>query len=212
MKLRFKLLDSSKTIQNKILQTLLPDVTSYLDATITKIKNQLPGIVFSEIEAAPEYQSLSGGILQYELGIPDPGNKLSGLINIWSNNIVYNYKQPSISNNKIIAKFSASMIRVDLSDVLYSDYAYVQDVVRGYSLPWLEWLLLYGNSVIVPNFQVVLGPNSNSRTGFAVMRNFGSGSWKVPSEFAGTMNDNWITRSIANASDKIYSMIEGALK
>lgn len=210
MKVQFKLLDTSKDIQTKILQALLPEVVSLMNNAVSMIKKNLPDIVLSGITAAPEYQSLIGGNLQYELGIPDPISKISGLLDIWSRNIQYEYTRPILSSNKIISKFSASMIKADFSDVLYTDYAMVQDYNRGYSLPWLEWLLLMGNAVIIPSHQVVFGPNPNSRTGFAVMRNVGSGYWKVPAEFSGTISDNWITRSLESVSPQIQQLVERA--
>jgi hypothetical protein len=210
MKIQFKLLDSSKNIQNKILQAIFPDVVSIMNNAVLTIKKNLPNIVLSGITSAPEYQSLVSGNLQYELGIPDPMNKIGGLLDIWMKNIEYNYIKPTLSNNKITSKFSAMMIRADFSDVLYTDYAIVQDYNRGYSLPWLEWLLLRGNSVIIPSYQVVFGPNSSSRTGLAIMKNIGSGYWKVPAEFAGTLDDNWITRSLESVSPKIQELVERA--
>ena len=35
-------------------------------------------------------------------------------------------------------------------------------------------------------------------------------SWKVPSEFSGTINDNWITRAIDQATPEIEKMLDGA--
>jgi hypothetical protein len=133
------------------------------------------------------------------------------LLEIWSKNIQINYSAPKISNNMIRGSFSASMIRVDFSDVLYSDYAIVYDSLRGYSLPWLEWLLLEGNKTIIKNQNVVLGPSRSSRTGFALMRESPT-SWKVPSEYAGTITDNWITRALDNGQDSINEAIEKALQ
>lgn len=210
MKIQFKLLDSSKNIQTKILQAIFPDVVSIMNNAVLTIKKNLPNIVLSGITSAPEYQSLVSGNLQYELGIPDPMNKIGGLLDIWMKNIEYNYIKPTLSNNKITSKFNAMMIRADFSDVLYTDYAIVQDYSRGYSLPWLEWLLLKGNSVIIPSYQVVFGPNPSSRTGLAIMKNIGSGYWKVPAEFAGTLDDNWITRSLESVSPKIQELVERA--
>lgn len=210
MKIQFKLLDSTKDIQNKILQSLLPDIIKYMDKVSVTIQKDIPNIVKSAIASSPEYQSLMGGILQYELGIPDSTNKLSGLLDIWTTNIDYQYIKPYISNNQIKSKISASMIKIDFSDVLYTDYAIVRDIQRGYSLPWLEWLLLNGDSTIVRNYEVILGPNKNSRTGFAIMRNTGK-YWKVPSQFSGTISDNWITRAIESASSTIINLLERAL-
>jgi hypothetical protein len=76
-------------------------------------------------------------------------------------------------------------------------------------LPWLQWLLLEGNATIVRNYTVSFGPNRFSRTGFALMRP-SLQSWKVPSEFAGTINDNWITRAIDGAESNIQKLLDGA--
>ena len=120
------------------------------------------------------------------------------------------YDVPKINGNTITSKFSISMIKADYSDVLGSDYAQMTDSVRGYSLPWLQWLLLDGTKILINNHQVVIGPNSRSRTSMAIMRP-GSG-WSVPNEFAGTQSNNWLTRAIDSSSDSINNLLKRAFK
>ena len=103
------------------------------------------------------------------------------------------------------------MFKLDFSDVLGTDYASVYDTVRGYSLPWLQWLVFYGNIPIIDDYQVVMVNTRASRTGRAIMRKSG-GSWRVPSEFSGTMADNWITRAIESKSAEINSLLERSFK
>lgn len=205
-----KLLESDKQISNIILNAVLPEVSNYLKDAINYLKSNLPPIIRSAIINTPEYESIARGELQYEFGIPDPGSKLSGLLDIWSSNININYTPPVISNNRIKGSFSAKMIRVDFSDVLYSDYAIVYDSLRGYSLPWLEWLLLEGNKTIIKNQNVILGYNKYSRTGYALMKD-SSTSWSVPSQYAGTISNNWITRALDKAENDISNIIDKAL-
>lgn len=207
MEVSFKLLDNSKDIKDKILAAMLPELDKFLIKGMKKLKSRLPIVVREAITNSPEYESLSNGKLKYEFGIANVDSKLASLIEVWTTNILYEYSAPTLSNGKIKASFSASMIKADFSDVLYADYAAVVDTVRGYTLPWLEWLLLEGNKVIVKKQDVFLGPNKSSRTGFAVMRQ-SSKSWKVPSEFAGTINNNWITRALDSAESKIQAIIE----
>lgn len=210
MLFKIKLLESDKQIAHNILSALLPDVANYFKDIIKYLQSNLPSVVRAAITNTPEYESLRGGVLQYEFGIPDPSSKLAGLLDIWSTNIKINYSPPTISGSKLKGSFSANMIRIDFSDVLYSDYAVVYDALRGYTLPWLEWLLLEGNKTIIQNQSVVLGPNKYSRTGYAVMRE-SSSSWRVPSQFAGTISDNWITRAIDGAENEINTIIEKAM-
>lgn len=211
MLFNIKLLDNNKTISQNILRAMLPQISDYMKDVIQYLKSNLPTVIRNAIINSPEYDSILNGSLQYEFGIPDPASKLSGLLETWGKNIQVNYSPPKISNGIIRSSFSVNMIRVDFSDVLYSDYAIVQDTLRGYSLPWLEWLLLEGNKTIIKNQNVVIGPNRSSRTGFALMRE-SSSSWKVPSEYAGTISDNWITRAIDNAESSINAVIEKALE
>ncbi len=208
MRFSLKLVESDKDIQQSMLNAMLPEIKKIIDRAIIKIKNGLPAIVRQAIVDTPEYDSLSYGKLNYEFGIDNISSKLSSLLSVWSTNITYSYQAPKISNNKIKSSFSASMIKVDFSDVLYTDYAALVDTARGYTLPWLEWLLLEGNKTIVKNYEVVFSPSKFSRTGVALMRP-SSRSWKVPSEFSGTISDNWITRAIDKAEPQIQKLLDG---
>jgi len=209
MRFSFKIVDSPKEIRDNILKAMLPEVTSLMNKGMTKLKSNLPNIIKQAIINTPEYESLSGGKLKYEFGIANVDSKLASLINVWSTNIQYAYKAPSITAGRIRSSFSASMIKADFSDVLYADFAAVVDTLRGYTLPWLEWLLLEGNKTIVRNYQVILGPNRASRTGYALMKP-ANRSWKVPSEFSGTLNNNWITRAIDSAESNIQKLLDEA--
>lgn len=208
MKVSFKLIESDKEITNKIVKQLLPDARKFMSSTMSKIQNTLPLIIEQAIVNSPEYTSIISGKLRLELGIPDGQSKIAGLIFNWINNIQYNYSVPSIVNNKIKSRISIRGIRSDFRDVLGTEYALVIDQLRGYSLPWLEWLLLDGTKTIVPSHDVFLGPNPRSRTGLAVMR-YSSSGWGI-SEFSGTQADNWITRAIDMAEPDIRNILEKA--
>lgn len=206
-----KILENDKQIISNILEALVPEVDNYLKKALKNIRNSLPETIRNALYTTPEYKSLIGGQLQYEFGIPNPTSAITNIIGIWSNNIVVTYNSPTISNSRIKASFSVSMIRSDYADVLSSDDALVIDNLRGYQLPWLEWLLLEGNRTIISKYQVQLGPSRSSRTGYAVMKPSNK-SWKVPSEFAGTTTNNWITRAIDGAENQIEQLIDKAFE
>lgn len=211
LNINLKILESDSEIQKRLLKALLPDTRKYMNKVINTLKNKLPNVINEAIKRAPEYDAILTGQLKAEFGIPDPGLKLAGLLDIWSKNIAIEYQNPQISSNQIKSNFSISMIRVDFSDVLYSDFAEVVDNERGYSLPWLQWLLLEGNKTLVKNYEVVLGPSPRSRSGLALMAP-SKKSWRVPSGFSGTQGNNWITRSIDSAQSDIYKVLEDSLK
>jgi hypothetical protein len=101
-----------------------------------------------------------------------------------------------------------------LTDLIGSSYTSTSK--RGsYIIDWLGWLLFSGTNVVVLDYYVKFGTGSpNSRTGDAVMihdpkkaRNF-----RIHSVYAGTANDNWITRAAKKAAPKIQRIIEKAIE
>ena len=211
MKISLKLLDSSNEISKQILEALLIDVNKYMNKSIKVVQEELPKIIYSAIISSPEYSSIIGGKLRFDFGIPDGATKIESLLKIWTSNIDINYNPAKIKNNQIISSFSISMIKADYSDVLGTDYASVIDNIRGYSLPWLEWLLTKGGSIIVRSFEVQYGPNPRSRSGDAIMIS-SSSNWRVPSEFSGTPKNNWITRALSTIETKIIKVLEDELR
>jgi len=211
MKFRVRILESDKRISESIGNALIPELRKYMRTAMDNVKKQLPEKIYSIILSSPEYSSILAGRLKYEFGIPDSADKLEGLLSIWTNNVSMVYTPPSvISGGRIVSSFSVSMIKSDYSDVLGSGYAEVYDNKRGYTLPWLRWLLLDGSATIIESHQVVIGSNPRSRTGLAVMRP-GPG-WSVPKRYAGIRTDNWITRAIEAGQQQIIQLIEGAIK
>jgi len=210
MRLGLKILESESQIQKSILAAMLPDCIAFMRNVISNLKNTIPYVVSEGIYKTPEYQSLIGGSLRLEFGIPDANTKVAELIEFWISHMQFTYSPPVITGSKIKSSFSIEMIKADFSDVLGSDAANVIDSARGYSLNWLEWLVLDGSKIIVPKYDVVVGPNTRSRTGLALMR-VSNNNWRVPPEFAGTITDNWITRAIDSVSQDIMDTLEGAL-
>jgi hypothetical protein len=211
MNISLKILESNSQIQQSIMEALLPQINDYMKDAITTIRKEIGTIISNAIVNTPEYESLVSGKLKYELGIPDANAKIAGLLDIWTKNIYIEYMPPKIISSKIKSSFSASLIKSSFDDVLSTDLAYVIDNIYQYRLPWLEWLLLEGNKIIVKKQEVVMGPNPRSRTGFALMRGSNK-NWKVPAEFAGTIRDNWITRAIDNTEAEINNLLERALQ
>lgn len=212
MKISLNLIETDSEINKAILNSLLPQTTNYMDKVISYIKNNLSSIIIENILSQPEYESLENGVLKAELGIPDASIRVNELINIWVNNIQIDYNSPKIVNNQIKSKFSIKMIRANFKDVLGTTNAEVVDYNTGSIVPWLRWLLLDGTSILVDNYEVVLGPNYRSRTGLAIMRKGDNKSWSMPSEFAGTIDNNWITRAIKQSAPQIDRLLKRALE
>lgn len=207
MKLQLRLLESDADISNQILIAIKDILNTAFNRSIKNLKVKIPQQVKNAIISEPEYQSLISGKLQYEFGIPDATTKVNKILDIWSNNINVNIIPVTISGNRLRGGFAINMIQSDYGDVLGDDSANVVDSKSGAVLPWLEWLLLYGNKIIINNYQVQVGPNKNSRTGLAIMVS-SKESWRVPPEFAGSTDNNWITRALSKLDSTISNIIQ----
>lgn len=213
MRLSFNLIESQKEIALKIANALIIPSRKFMQKSMDEIKKGMPDILKSSIINSPEYAEILGGRLRYEFGIPNPREKLEGILDVWTNNLNVTYSPPAVSSGgQIKSEFSVSLVTSNYSDVLGTNYAQVYDNVNGYTLPWLKWLLLDGSVAIIKDHVVVIGPNKRSRTGMAVMREYSGKSWNVPKQYAGTVGDNWITRSIAKSSREIRDYLEKVLK
>ncbi|NBU33424.1 hypothetical protein EB118_15300 [bacterium] len=211
MKLSLKILENNSQIEKSICVALLPQVTTYFNNVVQFIKLKLPILLKSIIIESPEYLALTKGNLRLELGIPDAEMRIDDIIDTWLQNMVIQYKPPQIQNNKIKTSLSIEMIKSDFSDVISLSSAEIQDNISGSIVPWLRWLLLEGTATLVKNYEVTFGPNSRSRTGFAVMTEAKNQDWGVPAEYAGTSSDNWITRTIERSKQDINKLIVEAL-
>lgn len=209
-KLNINILESDNEISDRILKALLPEISRYFNRAYKICKNNISNLVMEAITSAPEYQSLISGKLKYEFGLPDAASRLSNILTFWKN-IEISFEKPAILKNEIRGSFNLSMIKADYTDVLaLSDSVLVTE--KGAELEWLKWLLLFGDKTIIKEYVIDIGPNPRSRTGNAVMVGQTKGRWSVPSEFAGTIRNNWITRAIDSIDNQVYDLIEKSLK
>lgn len=80
-----------------------------------------------------------------------------------------------------------------------------------YDLEWLRWVLKQGDKIIVSEHFVSFGINLG-RSGSAIMISDPGSSWRVPPEYSGTTNDNFITRAFKDNIDTYTIAINNFLK
>ena len=205
-----KLIDSNKSIGDAMLRALLPDVNKYFDKISNNLQAKLPPIIINSIRAQPEYDSLLSGSLKAQFGIPDPSSRVEAILSSIQNSIVVKQKSLNISNGQIKGGIKLQMIKSDFSDLISMGESVVV-TEKGADLNWLSWLLIEGDAIIIADYTFVAGPFDSSRTGMGIMRQSG-GAWRVPPEFAGQINNNWITRAIDAASSEIDNTLQSILK
>lgn len=202
-----KLLDTNDSIAQNLLRALLPDINKYFDKIYQVMKDKIPKILIKHIQLQPEYDSLLNGSLKAEFGLVDSASRVSQILSTIENSLNIQTKPISITGKQLKGSIKIQMIQKDFSDLLSLGAAsFISE--KGSQLNWLEWLLLEGDSIIIADYAFVVGSFPSSRTGMGIMKQFGGPSWRVPPEFAGSINNNWITRAITSASSDIQNELE----
>ena len=211
MRMDLRLVDSDKTISQKILSVLKSELSSAFNKAKSTITQNIKPIIRDSIKAEPEYTALISGDLRYELGIPNP-DIVDSIIEIWVDNINVNNKPIRIKSNQLSGGFAINMIKSDYADVLSSSNAVIVDSNTGSLVPWLEWLLLRGGDILVKDYEIKLGPNPRSRTGMAIMVS-STENYRMPAKYAGTENNNWVYRAMNKLDDTtMQNIIQNALE
>jgi hypothetical protein len=205
MNITLKILESDKQINQLILNELSQQISKIFSKSSKIILNKVKELIRSVIVSQPEYSALKSGSLRLELGIPDT-TVVDNIVSSLSNTTNIELKPIKISGNKLSGGFLITFLDdAQLQSIIDSPDGMVNDA-KGYSLPWLKWLLSEGVKPIVKGYSVRIGPNRASRTGMAIMVNSAS-SWSVPAQFAGNKTNNWITRAIGDIEDNRISSI-----
>jgi hypothetical protein len=210
MKLSLDLTDSTDVIVQQILENLKKEINNTFNKAIPKITDNIKDIIKQALISEPEYSSLKAGTLRAEFGIEFPEN-IDRVIDALVSTLEVQKSEIRILRNGLSGGFSLTMIKKDdISGVIYTDIASVIDN-KGYVLPWLEWLLLKGNEVLVKNYSVNYTSSSRSRSGMALMVKSDRG-WRVPPNFTGSENNNWITRAVKKSESQIISAIKNNIE
>lgn len=185
-----------ETMQGKVLNAFTLHLNSVFKRAAGVVKRRMGEICESLIARTDEYKSLLSEQLLGELGIPNVDEKLSNILKTIKGSVDVETTPITRTGDTLSGGLVVKMIRSDFQDVIgLPDASY--ETEKGSTIPWLDWLLTQGDRIIVVGYDVKMPLSSreraHSRTGLALMRP-GTG-WRVPPEFAGTLEDNFITRA-----------------
>jgi hypothetical protein len=199
-------LPSVETIERAALKALRSSLNGMLTRSAAKIALKLKAMIRKAIQLTPEYQSINGGRLQAELGLADP-KKLDQIIDLWVDSVKVEVKRVRFGRNKITGGFRITAIEQDWSDAL-ANPASKQQIKDG-ELPWLEWMLIRGDQVIVRDYDVSFNPKAarRGRTGRGLMVKGKGRRWRVPPQFSGTPRRNFVTRALDSIQRQVETMI-----
>lgn len=193
-------------IVNAILREMAKELNKIIAQTISSndIKVRVGELVEIQIKNSPEFDSLISGDLAAIFGLKDASEVLVNIIETIKNSIEVTYSPAIVVAGALNASITVSVLKSDFSDVLsLPGVSYTTD---GGDVPWLDWLLKAGDGIVIADYTAVLIETSISRTGHAIMKKSSRG-FRVPPEYSGTINNNWLTRAMEDLENPIGNII-----
>lgn len=210
MSISIQLTDSIKTIESNVNRAIADLANEIINKNISKISQSVKNLIPSWINAQPEIQSLLSnvpGSLAGQFGIQ--GSTL-GIVSAITNSVVDSTKIKFVRysvnlRGGLELKFQPSNF-VNLLGLSEGHTIY-----QGGDLHWLDWLLKRGDAIIVTNYQY--NPKTGlGRSGLGNM--VPGGFFRVPPQFSGTENNNFITRAFVGTTQEkqISKILESLFK
>lgn len=207
----------------ELLNAFRQELQQGLARLVSPIRREVQDLVGVALRLSPEYESLLEGDLREQFGLADPAPVLEAIVQAVQGSVVVETTPPARPED--IGGIVVAILKEDLTEVLNLSVASYTSVSRrgAFLIPWLEWLLMEGDRLIlasaefynkVPKGRAVYS-RSGSRTGVAIMihrTRSPSAGFRVPAEYSGTVESNWLTRSLASLADDIQSVIEHQLR
>jgi hypothetical protein len=182
---------------------LLKQVNARLVKIRPNIRRRFKAVLTTALLSSPEIASLRGGDLKGEFGLDtDPSGELVAAI----------MATLDVKVKTATTKRKGGLVVIlqpnDYSNLLSQPWA--SQAIDGGSIPWLEWLLTLGDSIIISDYGVEFGAFPSSRSGIALMSTQTS-PYKVNGQYSGTRENNFITRSIRRIRPELDRIFKGAL-
>jgi hypothetical protein len=202
-----EIVESNSVIATRVKRALRGRMNAVFSKASKIIDSGLTTRVSQWIIDSPEIQSVLSGSLRGDFGIVSPAESVAEIVKAIERSVVIEWLPLNAALEGIALNIKVQPS--DLANVLNA----VSPVVtkKGESLPWIEWLLLAGDSPVVMNYHVEEG--DFGITGQAHMVRGGSYRvGRVNPSFSGTIEDNFITRALSGKEFEIGNILADSLE
>jgi hypothetical protein len=204
-----ELVDTNSKIKKDLLKALATEANKVLASNVRRVEKEIKSAVARWISSSDEFNAIETenaiNSLNAQLGLL-PGQGALAVEQIKRAVISSIEVELTSKKNKKINDISLK-IKVqpeDFQNILgLSSGVVITDA--GASLEWLNWLINLGTSTVVFGFSYT--PSVDGRSGGGKMDS--GGTWRVPPQYAGTIDDNFITRALNGNQREIQKILEG---
>lgn len=200
---------------SKIERLIRVEIAKQLNVAIPKIlQNVSKDIRLALIDSLKQsgtYRELTAGNLAYAFGMThqEAESTLDKIIDMLLSSLILKHVKVRASGSGFDGGIEIHAIKSTFTEVLSSQLGTVY--LKNGALPWLEWLLTEGDTIVIVGYDVAYGNFPNSRSGNAIMIKSATG-FRVPPAHSGTIDDNWITRAILQSIKHILDIAEKSIK
>ena len=171
--------------------------------TIERISRDIGTLTRELITSSPEIQSLKGGVLKGDFGIPKGEDPTGAIIDAIVNSVDIIHTIVSSGGSGLTGGITVNIQPQSFSNLLSLPGVKVI-TKKGTVLPWLEWLLTFGDRIIITEYHV--DHDTSGRSGLASMAS--GGTFRVNPSFSGTTENNFISRAFQGSENRIASIIK----
>lgn len=166
----------------------------FVEKNRRKIRSVVKPVIIDALLESPEMHSLRNGQLKADFGLTfDPSYAIA-----WSVADSMKVRYTPVPNATM--GFSIYIQPSKHTNLYQLDQAY-QLTEDGVKLPWLQWLLEKGDSIIVADFGVLYRRGAGRSEMGVMVKN--KAPFRVDSAYSGTEDDNFISRALVRNLPKI---------
>lgn len=210
MTISLKLIDTLPDIINKINQALAKEINILISKRKSLINNKFKPSIKKWILNQPEIQSLRS------VGVQGSLAALFGLTTINADEAISKIINAVIDSSYIdFSKINNNLTGNIIFNFQPSDFANLLSLSEGHrttnkgsDLHWLDWLLTKGNTTIIINYHYEPSNKGIAKGGTMTT----GGSFRVDPQFAGTLDNNFITRAFNGREKEVENILRGLLQ
>lgn len=216
----FTAIDGFGELDRSVRDYINKRATSTYKQVESKIQDKVSEKINRSILSSAATQSILSGRLRSDFGLTIDAAQVAvkSIINHILSNIklsmTYSYRGANI------ALFSLDLLPLGIKDLAQLPAGNYLSTGKygGGDVTWLTWLLTKGTSVVIGDFYVFTGISGTSRSNESVMQKVTTGrsGFRVDPGFAGSENDNFVTRAlepiIPEIRDEVFKTFIEALE
>ena len=183
------LIGLSSEIGHHISRFIAKQINIAIKKNLSSIAKEVRAAFIDAARRHPTYASLQNGELRAHLGLPSQttvDDFLTQLVQL----IEVEYETMSLGVGTVRDGIFKIFLPKGAFESLIKDTFVTSK--RGTQLLWADWLLVQGDKIIIDTHRIKF--TDSGRSGGAIMIKHDSG-WGVPTEHAGTLDNNWLTKS-----------------